>query len=275
MHHGAFVRPRARPSAPSSMGLLLFALAAPVAQIAHAQTPPDEWRFNLGAAITSAPEYPGSAARKTRLAPVLSASYGRFFIGPVPASGGLGLGAVLYESGGLRLGAAIGADLAKPRKESADPRLAGLGDIGRTQRAHLFASYSFERYTLRAGAAADIGGNNLGTLATLQAEALFHPAERWSLAAGPSLIWANRRYTQTVFGIDAEQSARSGRAPYEAGAGPSLVRMAATLNYRLDENWSLGTRLALGRLLGDAASSPLTAQRSQNTAALFASFRFR
>lgn len=100
--------------------------------------------------------------------------------------------------------------------------------------------------------------HDLGTLATLDAEASFRPAERWSLAVGPGLTWASRHYMQTVFGINAEQAARSGRAVYDAGSGVSLVRLAATLNYRLDERWNLGARLSLGRLQGDAADSPLT-----------------
>ena len=249
-------------------------LIAFTASAVRAQTPPDEWHFNLGAAITRVPAYAGSAAHKTRLVPTLSASQGRFFIGPVPGGGPLGIGATLYHNEGLRLGAAISADIGMLRKESDDVRLAGLGDIKRTRRAHLFASYSRARYTLRAGVAADIGGNHLGTLATLEAEALFRPAERWSLAVGPSLTWGSRRYMQTVFGIDSGQSARSGRALYEPGAGASLARLAATLSYRLDEHWSLGTRMSLGRLQGDAAASPLTEQRSQNSGALFASYRF-
>ena len=69
--------------------LPLNALAAPPA---CAETPTDEWYFNLGAAITRVPEYAGSAAHKTRLVPLLSASHGRFFIFPVPGGSPLGNG---------------------------------------------------------------------------------------------------------------------------------------------------------------------------------------
>ena len=251
--------------------LPFIAIDAPAAR---AETLADEWHLRLGAAIARVPRYAGSGAQKTRLVPIVSASRGRFFIGPVPGGGPLGVGATLYANSGLHLGTAASADIGKLRKESNDVRLAGLGDIERTQRAHLFASYAFARYTLRAGVAADIGGKKLGTLATLEAEALFHPAERWSLVAGPSLSWVNQRNMQTVYGVDAEQSARSGRTRYEPGAGVSLIRLTTTLSYRLDEQWSLGTRLSLGRLQGDAAASPLAEQRSQNSAALFASYRF-
>lgn len=262
---------RLRALAPS----LCLPLTALAASAARADSAPEEWHFRLGVQTTRVPEYPGSDTQKMRLLPILSASRGRVFIGPVPTGGPLGIGMALYDEHGLRLGAALSADIGKLRKESDDVRLVGLGDIERTQRAHLFASYTFARYALHAGVAADIGGNRLGTLATLAADASFHPTERWSLTAGPSLTWGDRRYTQTVFGIDAEQSARSGRAVYEPGAGVSLIRLGATLSYRLDAHWSLGTRVSLGRLLGDAADSPLTAQRSQNTGAVFASYRFR
>ena len=103
---------------------------------------------------------------------------------------------------------------------------------------------------------------------------MFHPAQRWSLAVGTGLTWADQRYMQTVFGIDATQGARSGRTLYEPGAGVSLARVTTTLNYKVDAHWSLGARLSLGRLLGDAADSPLIEQRSQSSGALFTSYRF-
>lgn len=255
--------------------LLLAAAAVSSAAVAQAQeTPSNEWRFTLGAGVVSAPEFPGSDKQKTRAVPILSASYGRYFLGPVPGGGPLGIGATLYEANGLRLGAAISSDIGKLREESDDPRLAGLGDIERTQRAHLFASYSFDRFRLSAGVAPDIGGNDLGTLVTLEAEALFQPADRWSLAVGPGVTWGNQRYMRTVFGIDAQQSARSGRAMYDPEGGVGLVRLSGTLNYRLDERWNIGARLSFGRLQGDAADSPLVFDKSQTSGALFASYRF-
>lgn len=263
-----------RASIPSRL-LLLAATVATSPLAAHAQdAAPSEWRFTAGAAVVSAPEFPGSDQQKTRAVPLLSASHGRYFLGPVPGGGPLGIGATLYEAGGLRLGAAISTDIGKLREESDDPRLAGLGDIERTQRAHLFGSYGVGRFKLSAGVAPDIGGNDLGTLATLEAEAMFQPAERWSLAVGPGLTWSSRRHMRTVFGIDAQQSARSGRAVYEPGAGVSQVRLAGSVNYRLDEHWHLGARLSFGRLQGDAADSPLAFDKSQTSGVLYASYQF-
>ena len=46
-----------------------------------------------------------------------------------------------------------------------------------------------------------------------------------------------------------------------AGLGVNLVR---------DPNWRLGT----ARLVGDAEESPITRERTQNLAAVFASYRF-
>jgi outer membrane protein len=258
----------------TTLSRLLLAAAA-VSPAVQAQEPAsNEWRFSLGAAVASVPEFPGSDQQKTRAVPIFSATYGRYFLGPVPGGGPLGIGATLYEAGGLRLGAALSTDIGKLREESDDPRLAGLGDIERTQRAHLFASYGFGRYKLSAGVAPDIGGKDLGTLVSLEAEAMFQPADRWSLAVGPGLTWGNQRYMRTVFGIDAQQSARSGRATYDPGAGVGLVRVSGTLNYQLDANWNLGARVSFGRLQGDAADSPLVFDKSQASGLLYASYRF-
>jgi len=46
------------------------------------------------------------------------------------------------------------------------------------------------------------------------------------------------------------------------------------MNYQFDQNWGLSGRISIGRLQGDAADSPITEQRSQSSAALFATYRF-
>ena len=43
---------------------------------------------------------------------------------------------------------------------------------------------------------------------------------------------------------------------------------------RIDRSWNIGTRIATSRLEGDAGPSPITRDRNQHLAALFASYRF-
>lgn len=254
----------------------LVAVVAMSASLWAAAAEPDErWRFSAGAGVATLPEYPGSDENRTRVVPLVSARYGRFFAGADPdiAAAPAGFGYDLYRNGGWRLGIAVYSELTR-RKESDDERLQGLGDVDRAARAGLLGSYSFGRYVLRASVGSDVSGNDQGTLARLDAFARFQPAERWTLSAGPGITWADSEYTRTFFGVDADQSARSGLPQHEAKSGLNTVRFSVAAIYQIDRNWSAGALFSAARLQGDAADSPVTQDKSQNTAFAFFSYRF-
>lgn len=235
----------------------------------------DQWQFTVGAGVVSSPEYPGAADNKTKAVPVIGATYGRYFLGSVPGTGvPLGIGAYLYQDPQWRVGVAIGSGLGKAREESDDPRLRGLGNIDSTARGSVFASYTGGWYALRANVTTDIGGKDQGTLASMDLEARYAATPSLMLTAGPGFTWADNEYTRTFFAIDAAQSARSGLARYEAKSGINSVRFSLGANYRLTPNWSLSTRVTASELRGDAAKSPVTADKSQTSVGLFAAYRF-
>jgi outer membrane protein len=231
--------------------------------------------------VVSLPEYPGSDRRTTRLAPLFSLSYGRFFVGADtqggsgtgPGTAG-GIGFSAYQSGGFRLGGLLGADFRSPRAEGDDERLRGLGDIERTVRAGVFASYAKDWLILRASATADVAGHHQGTLVRLDVLGRYAPFERLVLSAGPGLTWASAQREQTFFGIDANQSARSGRPQYVAGSGVESLRFSVAARYLLSPKWSVAASFSAARLQGDAAASPITQSKSQNVYGVFASYRF-
>ncbi|PAT00754.1 MAG: hypothetical protein BSR46_01220 [Candidatus Dactylopiibacterium carminicum] len=236
----------------------------------------DGWKFMIGAGAANRPKYPGASERKTQFVPMISASYGRYFIGGVPGSGApAGLGAHLYRSTNTRIGLAVGVGFSKARKESDDERLRGLGDIDNATRAALFASHTMLGWLTFAGSvSADVSGKDQGVLATFDVEGKYRVTERLALSAGPGLTWADSDYTQTFFGIDSGQSARSGLPTYTAKSGLNLLRFSVGAEYALDRQWGLAARASFARLQGDAADSPITASRAQNTYGIFATYRF-
>lgn len=235
----------------------------------------DEWRFTLGVGVINQPKYPGSDDTETNVLPVLSGAYGRFTIGAVPGAGTpAGIGFNLYQNESWRVGIGVGGQLSKPREESDSPRLRGLGDIDSTALGSVSATYTYEWISIRGLVVTDIGGQDQGTRLSLDLEGKYQPSEYLTLTAGPGLVWANSTYTQTYFGINAAQSARSGLAAYNAESGLNLLRFTVGADYRLTRNWGLGARLAAGRLIGDAADSPITESKSQNQYAVFATYRF-
>ena len=252
--------------------LLCSALGA---EDANADPGNDSWRFALGGGVVSTPKFPGSKDLKTEVVPLISATYGRFFVGGVPGSGTpAGVGVNLYQDSHWRFGAAISGDIVTPRKESDDSHLRGLGDINRTARAGVFASYTYDWLSVRANVASDILNKKQGTVAGLEVEASYHPTDRLTLTAGPGITWADSRYMRTFFGVDAEQSARSGLPAFDPKNGISNVRFSVGANYKFDPHWSVGARFSAAKLRGGAADSPITEKASQNTTGVFVVYRF-
>ena len=180
----------------------------------------------------------------------------------------------LYQNSHWRLGTAVSADFVTPRKASNDPHLHGLGDISGTPHASIFASYGVDWATLRTNITTDIGRHGEGTLAGVDLQGRYQPIERLTLSAGPGLTWASGPHMRTFFGVDAAQSAASGLPQFQARSGLEAVRFSLGANYQLAKDWTLGARVGLSRLRGDALNSPITEAGTQNSYMLSGVYHF-
>lgn len=234
------------------------------------------WEITVGAGAANLPEYPGSDEYETRGLPVVSVRYKRFFLGGAPGSGSpAGLGAYLYDGETFRLGTVLSVDGTKPREESDDVSLRGLGDIDSAVRAGVFSSYRVASWlTLRAAALTDVSDKQQGTTASIDVEFSYRPTARLTLTAGPGLTWSDEEYMQTFFGISDEQAARSDLAPYAPEAGVSVVRVSLGAQYQFSGQWFAGLRVSAAQLQGDATDSPIVQDKNQNLYALFVGYRF-
>jgi outer membrane protein len=234
----------------------------------------DRWKFTLGGGAINGPRYPGSRYDFTRGLPLVSISYGRFFIGAVPGGGTpAGAGAYLLHTEHWAIGLDIGGDARKPRRATDDPILRGWGDIPGTARAGMFASYTRDWLSVR-GSISDAVAHHEGVLASLVIEAKYHATQHLTLSIGPEITWANNQYSQTFFGINAAQSQIAGIAPYQAKSGINTVGGSAGANYMLTDHWSLGAHVSYGKLQGDAANSPVTTDKTQRVYGAFFMYRF-
>lgn len=73
------------------------------------------------------------------------------------------------------------------------------------------------------------------------------------------VTWANRKYMQTYFGVNASDALTSGLPVYRTGSGFESVGTGFALDQFLSPKWSVGLRLHYARLTGNAADSPITA----------------
>jgi MipA family protein len=235
----------------------------------------DTWQFSAGLGAINAPRYPGSKEDYTRVVPVLGAQYGRFFLGGLPGSGspgGLGVNLLHDEHWQVGLGASV--DFRMPRRASDDPSLRAWGDIAKTEHAAAFASYTVDWFVARGSINTDIGGKHEGTLLALGGEGRIHPTEALTFSAGPDVVFADKKYSETFFGVSAAQSAISGIPVYEAKAGLDTLRFSVGADYRLAPRWSVGAHVSYGRLEGDAGDSPITLDKTQRLLSVFTMFRF-
>lgn len=235
----------------------------------------EHWRFSLGLGAVHQAKYPGSSKAKTTVFPILSANYGRYYIGALPV-GGLpaGVGMSFYRDQNWNIGAGVGYEFTNPREESDASILRGMGDIDRTTLGSFFASYSLDWLRVTGAVLSDLGGKDQGVRVLLDLQGRYRVSDRLMLTAGPALVWANSTYTQTFFGVTAGQSASSGLPQYRTSSGVNSVALAIGASYQLTPQWGVGTRLSANQLRGDAVNSPITEKKSRNTFAVFSNYRF-
>jgi MipA family protein len=89
------------------------------------------------------------------------------------------------------------------------------------------------------------------------------------------VIFADSKYRQTFFGINAAQSRIAGVPVHTMKSGVNEVRFAIGADYKLTSKLSLGAHAEYGKLQGDAADSPVTTNKNQHSIALYAAYRFK
>ena len=250
-------------------GLLLGPCVAAQAQEAHAaqvaKAPARAWDAAVGFVVSHGPAYPGSARRETQLTPGLALRWGRvslssrsaFSVRSSQAGAGGGLRIELADGERLRVGLGLRAD--SGRRESDSVELAGLGDVRRTLRLRLSASYRLDGgWRLRSVTAADLlgrGGGLRGELQTTYDRAL---SATLGLNSSLSLGWGDARYMQAYYGVTPEQAARSGYPVSSASAGLRELSLGLGLRQQLAPRWAVFGGASVSRLVGQAADSPLT-----------------
>jgi len=229
---------------------------------------PTVWEGAIGANLSYRPEYQGSDKRIAKISPALFLRYGRFTI--TNASGFVtrraddvvrGLGVDMLRGDRVRVNLALRFDAG--RSEGTSEALKGLGDIKPTVRARMTANWRGDG-GLRAGAAWSVdafgrGGGNFGDVSIGWEQRL---SASTTVSVGTALSAAGDRYMQTYYGVNEAQAARSAYALYEPGSGLRDVSLSANSRTEIGADWVLLTGAGITRLLGPAADSPLTRQRS-------------
>lgn len=251
--------------------------SAPPPTLATQPKPPiDPRSFDgaFGLVLRHGAAYAGGLQRISELAPGGYVRWGRLSL---VGRGGFAIRSKEELSSGAeyelvrtdQLRSSVSLRLASGRDEGKTAELRGMGDIDGTVRLRLGASYALtRRWSLRGGLSPDVRGKGLGTLLDVGLGRSWNLSDTRRLDFGLGVSAGDKRYMRAWHGVTPAQAAGSSYATFRPGAGVKDMRISMTLREELGRDgggffggrWSAYVRGSVGRLLGEAANSPLTLQ---------------
>ncbi|MET0334050.1 MAG: MipA/OmpV family protein [Rhizobacter sp.] len=245
--------------------------------------PPPGWSGGVLVGAAAVPEFEGS--RHTRMQPVLGGEvYYRPGAGASVALGSRGLVFTPWQS---QVGSAsVGLSVDPGRVDHSDRKLTpaglrpgsadlrGMGEVKMTALVSASGSLALGPAALT-GAVRQAVSSHRGTLveAGLALPWQLHRHARLTLT--PGVTWADRRHTQAYFGVTPQQSAASGHATFDTGAGVKSQQLVFDFDMAFSRHWHLNAVLRAQRLVGDAADSPITQRSRQLSGMLAARYEFQ
>ncbi|SME97161.1 Outer membrane scaffolding protein for murein synthesis, MipA/OmpV family [Tistlia consotensis] len=258
----------------SARALLLSAALVctlPAGAAAQQEDRPAGFGGFLTLGVAAAPDYEGSKDYKP--APLLGArfSYDGYYL----EFRGTKLRANVSPVEGLEFGPVLRYHAG--RSDVENDRVDALRDIDDAVEAGAFARLSTRQVLLQGDTLAfevqaltDVSGTSDGTTLSFGPAYSFPVTRRLRLGAALSATYADRDYTRTYFGIDADNAARSRLSRYDPGGGLKDVGLTLRATYRITDHWGVTGIAGYTRLLGDAADSPIVEQQGSADQGLLA-----
>jgi outer membrane scaffolding protein for murein synthesis (MipA/OmpV family) len=251
------------------VGAGLLSILAVFGAAARADEPDSSkiWSFTIGGGLAVAPRYEGADRERFQPVPFGSVTYrDTARLGPD------GLAVTVLNIDGFTVAPTLG--YGGGRKESADSDLKGLGTIQSALTVGVILKYQTGPFSFTITPREAVTHSNDGFVTNLAAAYAWQVAPRLKLSVGPTLSLVDGRYAQTYFGIDAQQSARSGKRVYSPDGGVKDVGLTGSLSFAIDEHWVLQTAVSDRVLVGDAADSPIVRSKNQLSAVTAIGYRF-
>ncbi len=254
-----------------------------VSQVQQAASAEQTWSLTLGAGLGAAPLYEGSRAYELGVVPYAEGALqteglGSFSIsnaglGWTPLAGDRWQASLLLSQDG---GRDEHFNHSQIRGNDQDRNhLKGMGTIKSTLEAGFALAYQLDAMTVNLQAMQDIQERgHKGVWVDLGISREFELAPRWSSSLSLQTRWGDSDYMQSLFGVDANQSARSGFHQYHPGAGVKSVNLGSSLSYAVTDNWTLVMMVDAGELLGDAKDSPIVQSRYQLSTVVGTAYSF-
>ena len=254
-------------------GVVLALLATPV--LAEEQRQGNV--LTLGGGVDVGPRYSGSEQARVSAAQVVDYSMANgFFIG---TTRGIGYG---NNVGNLDYSAALSyrtgrkdKDVSSDSISSGSDELRGMGEIKGSAIVVPGLGYKVTDWLnlqLQAEVPVSERDNGEAVHFGLSSPLYTSPTNAVTLALTGS--WGSDKYMQTYYGVNAAQSAASGFARHDAGAGIYAWSMNLDWTHKLTSRWSVLASAGVTQLTGDAGDSPIVHRKTSPTGSLKVTYSF-
>jgi outer membrane protein len=204
-----------------------------------------------GPGAVAGPAYEGADSYRILPIPILDISHGILFLDTVD-----GLGVDVVKAGPVTIGGSIGYVAGYRRRDAPD----GIGRLANAAGGRLFATYRKNGVQFTIGGTQSVGGTHGVTAdATLSYTAKI--GSRLSLTPAVATTWADRKYNDGYFGVDAAQSQASGLAAFAPGSGFKDVSAGMTAKFAISHHWIAITNGSARGILAKDADSPIVERR--------------
>lgn len=248
------------------------ASSAPAQHLAAPTLASRDFAIVLGMGIGLVPHYEGHDQHEVVPLPLIDIEWRD----TVFVSSARGVGAILFDTDRFTVG--VSATYRFGRDEEDSALLAGTGDIDDAVEFGAFGELQWRMFRFRGDLRQDMVDAHGGTIAELAVGIRDKPGPKDVLELEAVSHWASDAYMQSYFGVNASQTNGGTRAQFSTAAAFKDVGAVMTWTHQPIPNtpWFGQLRVSWARLLGDAVTSPLTDDESENQfgAGLILGYRF-
>jgi MipA family protein len=229
----------------------------------------DTLKLRMGLGVGTVPDYTGSDEYTVIPLPNFELSYAGYAL----RSSRLGVEADLVGITGLDAGPIIRYD--RGRSSDVDDSVVALlpevdgsvelgGFAGAGAPLSVIGLESASILAARVEYLQGLDGGHEGATAAASLSLISPVTDSLTLVSSLSTTYMSGNYADSYFDVTALGSAASGLPIYDAGASFRDLGVTFIANYELNENWSLNGVGSFTRLIGDAAASPIVAERGSS-----------
>ncbi|ODS01121.1 hypothetical protein AUC68_12135 [Methyloceanibacter methanicus] len=162
------------------------------------------------------------------------------------------------------------------REQSDGDLLRGLGDVTGGLVLGAYSAFTFGAFTFDAAYLDKLTGDSAGPQYRLGIETQRRLTDRASVGIRVGTTFASAEFMQTYFGVTKNQSRKSkaGLPVYTTDGGIKDVFIAVGGTYDISDRWVLKGGVRYGRLLDEAADSPVVETADQVSGTVGLAYRF-